>query len=142
MPFEHTLIEEISKQHHLHIQHVKVHGHCLFFLESNGRIFIFEEHEQIKPLFDFFTLHIKEPLCHHKKANCARVLLNFEKQSFLLVGYLSKKDTFNDFLHRRLKQFRGINKENMMAYCKESQIRYNFHSEVLYQRLIQSLLQD
>ena len=48
-------------------------------------------------------------------------------------------NTFEDYLQTRLNQFRGINKEKLFSYLKESQIRYNSSPSIIYQKIILNL---
>ena len=48
-------------------------------------------------------------------------------------------DNVQEFVNRRLKKFRGLNKQNLALHLKESQFRYNYSSLYLYETLISLL---
>ena len=50
-----------------------------------------------------------------------------------------RTNAFEEYLQTRLNQFRGINKEKLFSYLKESQIRYNSSPTIVYQKLLSNL---
>lgn len=134
---DNVIIDELFKQNKLNIQHINIYKQDIFFVNYQDKILILDYNKSLpKELNQFILESLKEPLKNHKKANCARVLLSERNQTFLISGFLKKDDKFQYFLENRLKQFRGINKERLFFYLKESQIRYNSSPENIYQKII------
>lgn len=138
--FDSHLLDKLLIQNQIHIKYLNIYQEDIFYIEDKGSILILDDNIQMKAFNHFIQQHIKEPLSKHKKANCVRVLFNKHNHSYLISGYLTQEDNFSSFLEERLKQFRGINKEKLGAYIKESQIRFNLSKSTLNQKLIESFL--
>jgi len=136
---DNIIINELLKKEKLNIKHINIYNQDIFFTDYKNQTVILNYNEFLpQKLNDFIQESVKEPLKKHKKANCARVLLNEKNQTFLISGFLKKENEFEHFLENRLKQFRGISKEKLYFYLKESQIRYNSSVESIYQKIIYS----
>ena len=134
------LLEKLLTQNQIHIKYLNIYQEDIFYIEYEGSVLILEKSIQKRAFNHFIQQHVKEPLSKHKKANCVRVLFNEHTNAYLISGYLTQEDTFSSFLQERLKQFRGINKEKLYDYIKESQIRFNLSKNILNQKLIESFL--
>jgi len=136
--FDDEILEKLLKSENLYIRYLNIYQTNIFYLQYKDFVLILDESMLSKSkLKNFIRTKIQEPLSKHKRANCARILLSQDKQSFFLSVLLKKEDRlFEDFLLARLKKFRGINKEKLFDYIKESQIRYNSSSNIIYQKLL------
>lgn len=134
------ILDELLKTKVLHIKHLHIYNQDIFYLSHEDKILVLDHTQDLHTkLNEFIQNSLKNPLSKHIKANCARVLINQDKQSFLISGYLREdNNSFEQFLLKRLKQFRGVSKEKIFSYLKESQIRYNFSSSTIYERIVLS----
>lgn len=132
------ILEKNLENMSLNIRHITVYKIDIFYIQYENKILILDETISLKSeLNSFIQTSLKEPLSKHKRANCARVLLCNDNQTFLLSVFLKEKDNFFEkFLQTRLSQFRGIKKEKIFSYLKESQIRYNSSPMLIYQKII------
>jgi DNA-binding CsgD family transcriptional regulator len=138
---DNLILEEISTMQLLNIRYINIYKTDIFYIICENKIIILNESvESNSKLNSFIQTSVKDPLSKHKRANCARVLKNKDKETFLVSVFLKKEDnTFEDYLQTRLNQFRGINKEKLFSYLKESQIRYNSSPSIIYQKIILNL---
>lgn len=101
----------------------------IFFIENDSTIyFINEENKILNKLNQFIENNLKDSLINHKRANCARILLNANNNEYYVSSFLKTSNCVETFITDRLKKFRGINKTNYTTHIKESFIRYN-HTE-------------
>ncbi|RXJ94399.1 hypothetical protein CRV00_07455 [Malaciobacter molluscorum] len=104
----------------------------LYYIEHKNRYYYLDKEEtNNKKLFNLIEYEIKEKLANHKKANAVKILYNKDKNSYFILGYLNSSKNINDYISKRLKKFRGINKNNYKMYLEESFIRYNTNKEYL-----------
>lgn len=136
---EEEFCKEIAITDIFHIRYSNLYKEDIFYIEIKENILILDQnYNSTCKLTDFIHDSLKDSLSKHKKANYARVLCNQKEQSFLVSGYFKKENYFGNYVENRLKKFRGITKEKLNSYLKESQIRYNFSSEMIYQKLVLS----
>lgn len=138
------ILKEILETKLLHIKYINVYKTDIFYIKYKNKILVLDELNSYEnKLSNFLQSSLKNPLTKHKRANCARVLLCKDNQTFLLSGFLKDEDdSFEDYLQTRLKQFRGISKEKLFFYLKESQIRFNSPSEMIYQKIMLSFIKN
>lgn len=138
--FDSIILNKLLETKILHIKHLNIYNQDIFYVSYEDHILVLDQGDSLHTtLNEFIQNSLKDSLCKHRKANCARVLLNQDKQSFIVSGYLREtNDSFEKFLLKRLKQFRGVSKEKIFSYLKESQIRYNSSSASIYQQIILS----
>jgi len=138
--FDEIILSNLFEHETLYIRYANIYKTNIFYLEFEDKILILDETMLIKSkLKSFVQTSINIPLSKHKRANSARVLISSNKQSFFLSVFLQKENkTFEEYLLNRLKKFRGINKEKLFDYLKESQIRYNSSSDTIYHKLLLS----
>lgn len=134
------ILDKLLETKVLHIKHLHIYNQDIFYLSHEDVILVLDHTDNLHTkLNEFIQNSLKNPLSKHIKANCARVLINQDNQSFLISGYLKEdNNSFEQFLLKRLKQFRGVSKEKIFSYLKESQIRYNFSSSTIYERIVLS----
>lgn len=135
--FDLCFFDKLLQENKIHIKYLNIYKKDIFYLNIEGKVLLFDEYIPLGDKINQFAQNsLKQTLCKHKRANCARVLLDMQKQSFLVLGYLKQEDNFEYFLQNRLKQFRGISKQKLFFYIKESQIRYNISADLIYQKLL------
>ncbi|RXJ99209.1 hypothetical protein CRU98_07560 [Arcobacter sp. CECT 8986] len=97
-----------------------------YYIEHKNKYYYLDKEDiKNKELFNLIEDKIKEKLNNHKKANAVKILYNKNKNSYFILGYLNSSKNINDYISKRLKKFRGINKNNYKMYLEESFIRYN-----------------
>lgn len=127
---------ELLEANALEIKHLHLYNSDVFYIEVEHQIIILDENLTSNELFEaFFFTQLKPHLINHKRAKGARVLFNPNSQHFFVSGYLHTHNEFDDFILNRLKQFRGINPNNIHTHLKESQFRFN-HQDNLYEHLL------
>lgn len=114
---------------------------CLLkYIHFNNEIVFFIENEKEAILINhnntLIDTKIKEQLLKHKKANSAKLLYSKREKKFLLIGFLKTQNCLEEFINKRLKKFRGINKNNFQIHIKESIIRYNEEKNYIFKQLI------
>lgn len=130
-------ITSTIKNNVIHIKHLNIYKQDVFFIENTQGILILNENLLLPAcLNNFLDINFKENLINHKKANSARILFNEDNEKCLLSAFLKTESCFEIFLSKRLKQFRGINKKNFLTHLKESQYRFNFSKEHIYENLL------
>lgn len=129
-------MQELLEKYSLEVQYIQLYGENIFYLQVENKIIILDkeiiENESFKI---FLTTQLMPQLINHKRANAARILYNKNTKHFLTSGYLCTQHSFDDFIQNRLKQFRGINHNNIHIHLKESQFRFN-HQDNLYEHLL------
>lgn len=138
------ILKEVLKTKLVHIKCANIYKTDIFYIQHKNKILVLDETISYEnKLGNFLQTYLKERLTKHKRANCARVLLCKDNQTFLLSGLLKDEDnSFEDYLQTRLKQFRGISKEKLFFYLKESQIRFNSPFEMIYQKIMLSFIKN
>ncbi len=109
-----------------------------YFDFNKNMIFYIEYNCEIILLNDFkYSIQdeIKKSLLNNRKINCAKLLLNENRNSYLLLGYMNKKNSLNTYVSERLKKFRGINKNNIDTHIKESIFRFNNKNTPIFSNL-------
>lgn len=109
-----------------------------YFNFNKNMIFYIEHNSEIILLNDFkysIQEEIKKSLLNNRKINCAKLLLNENKNTYLLLGYMNKKNSLNTYISERLKKFRGINKNNINTHIKESIFRFNNKNTTIFSNL-------
>jgi len=139
--FDDTILEKLLKSETIYIRHINIYKTDIFYLQDNDKILILDEKTLLKSkLHSFIESSVNKAITKHKRANCARVITSHDKKTFFLSVLLKNDDyVFEEYLLGRLKKFRGINKEKLSAYLKESQIRYNSTPSIIYQELLSNL---
>lgn len=122
----------------LDIKYIKINQMKLFYLDYENKIYFLDQ-DSFTPLNmnKYFKVNIKESLANHKKASLMRVILNKNKNEFIVSGYfLSNNSEVEDFLKNHLKKFRGLNKDNISTHIQESQFRFNYKESSIFNTLI------
>ena len=137
MIFDFKAIKNILVQNYIEIKHINIYNHNIFYTQSNEGIFILNEQSSLPiALSIYFDEHIKDSLVQHKKANSVRILYNRDNNSYITSGFFKSDNHFEEFVHNRLRKFRGINKNNFYLHLKESLFRYNYNTEEIYKKII------
>lgn len=122
------------------IKHIKVTDNIYYYIECKEKIFILEEDCDFLPnVEDFIETHVKDILLNKGKNNCTQVIFNKKESKYLITKVYKSTNSVQEFVDRRLKKFRGLNKQNVALHLKESQFRYNYSSLYLYETLISLL---
>lgn len=134
---DYKLIKEVLKEKYIEIKHLNIYNHDIFYIESSNGIIILED-KSILPykLSMFIKENIENSLINHKKANCARILYNKEKNTHITSGFFRSNNNFEQFLNERLKKFRGINKNNIHLHLSESVFKYNHNKSYIYEEIL------
>lgn len=139
--FDDVILEKCLESETLYIRHINIYKTNIFYFQCENEILILDEAMLLKSnLKTFIESSLKESITKHKRANCARIMVSKDKKTFFLSVLLKNEDyVFEEYLLTRLKKFRGINKEKLFSYLKESQIRYNSSPSIVYQKLLSNL---
>lgn len=122
------------------IKFIENGSHINYFVECNDKVFIIDEANSHLPnITRFIEEHVHTSLANNRRINSARILFNKTSHRYLLLSLLKSSDEAKDYIQKRLKQFRGLNKNNILMHLKESQFRYNYSQNFLYETLIKSL---
>ena len=136
---EYNISSKILNSRSIEIKHLNIYNHDVFYIESEMGIFILDNQSNLpNKLSTFIEKNIRTTLINHKKANCVRILQNIECNSFITSGYFKASNSFEEFLHERLKKFRGINKNNFYIHLNESLFRYNQREKGIYEEILYS----
>ncbi|WP_320036084.1 hypothetical protein [Halarcobacter sp.] len=120
----------------LTIKYFIYNSNPIFYIQDGSRIyFINEENKILNKLNQFINNTLKDLLINHKRANCARVLLNANNNEYYVSSFLKSSNEVETFIINRLKKFRGINKTNYTTHIKESFIRHNYTQESFVNQL-------
>ncbi|ADG92222.1 conserved hypothetical protein [Arcobacter nitrofigilis DSM 7299] len=122
------------------IKYIKNGPYINYFIECQKKAFIFKNNENTFPNLQKFidnTIHL--PLQNNKKANAAKISFNKKENKFTLLYLTKSDDTIQGFIQNRLKKFRGLNKDSLYLHLKESQFRYNYSQDFLYETLLSLL---
>lgn len=122
------------------VKYIKSSVSVSYYIESNEKVFIVDSSSELLPnISRFLDSNLKECLVKNKKVNCARVIFNKKDQRYTIAGLLKTSNLMQEFIDKRLKKFRGLNKENLLLHLKESQFRFNHSQEYLYRTLLRLL---
>jgi len=131
--FDYKLIVYTLEQNCIEIKHLNIYNHDIFYVENKLGIFILNNQSALPyNLSVFFKEKVENTLTNHKKANSARVLYNKENNSYVVSGFFKSDNKFEVFLQKRLRKFRGINKNNFYTHLNESLFRYNQRNKDIY----------
>ena len=131
----------LKKQELLKIKHLNIYKHDVFYINTIYGIYILNHQDALpSKLIKFIHKDLKDTLSKHKKANSARVLYNKQNNSYITSGFFRSDKLFEEFLHNRLKKFRGINKNNFHSHLSESVFRYNNQNRNLYEKTLETLI--
>lgn len=122
----------------LDIKYIKINNIKTYYIEQEEKIYFL--HEKCLTPFNieiYIKDSIKQALSNHKKANAVRVILNTNKQEAIISGFFSNDNSkTQNFISKHLKQFRGLNKANLITHIKESQFRYNYPCTYIFNTLV------
>ncbi len=111
-----------------------------YFIEYDEKVFIIDSDFSLVPkINNLLNEDIKNSLHNNSKSNCAKVLFNQRNQSYLVMRMLKTSNNMQEFVDKRLKKFRGLNKENLFIHLKESQFRFNYSNEYLHNTVLSLL---
>lgn len=131
--------EKILESSYLNIRYIKIQKEDLFFIDYHNDLFLLDETSKDDCLlFNFLHSSLANQLKNHKRANSARIILNSKKDGFIVSGFFKKEDDFKLYCENRLKKFRGINRKKFFDYLTESQIRFIYSSDLIYQKIVLS----
>lgn|GEM_PF-953790 len=133
-----NILLNIDKLHRdcINIKYISFAQETIYYIDLEDKLFLIENgNEQLKELSKFIDLNLGKTLKNHKRANCARVIYNFYDKQYFTTSYLKSKNELDEYINKRLKKFRGINKDNLMLHIKESIIRFNFDKKYLQNSL-------
>lgn len=127
-------------QNSFSIKYVKSGNNISYFIECNEKVFILEKSTLFLPkIEDFITQSLNTKLLKNSKANSAKVIFNIKDERYLITNLYKSHNFMQEFIDKRLKKFRGLNKENFSLHLKESQFRYNYSQEFLYKTITEIL---
>lgn len=130
----------LKEQSLLKINHINLYKHDIFYTQTIYGIFVLNNQDTLpSKLTEFIEQSLIKSLGNHKKANCARVLYNKRNNNYITSGHFKTDTVFEQFLHNRLKKFRGINKNNFYCHLNESIFRYNNQNKDLYEKILKTL---
>lgn len=119
------------------IKHIKIGKNICYFVECNKKVFMLDLEENFLPnIKEFIKENIEESLLNNKGTNCAKVLFNKKEEKYLLTKLYKSSNQMQEFIDKRVKKFRGLNKQNLDLHIKESQFRYNYPSSYIYDTLL------
>lgn len=125
------------------IKYIKSGTNISYFVECDKKVFILDTNSTFLPDFEKFTNeHLNSSLLQNRKANCAQVLYNKNENKYLITKLYKTNNFLQEFVEKRLKKFRGLNKQTLELHLKESQFRFNYSKEFIYETLIKSLNLD
>lgn len=129
-----------SENNGFSLKYLQSNSYLNYFIEYDEKVFIIDSNFSLVPKIDnLLNEDIKSSLHNNSKSNCAKVLFNRRNQSYLVMRMLKTSNNMQEFVDKRLKKFRGLNKENLLIHLKESQFRFNYSNEYL-QNTVLSLL--
>ncbi|NQY23485.1 MAG: hypothetical protein HRT41_05600 [Campylobacteraceae bacterium] len=133
-------MEETSSTNGFSLKYLQSSSYVNYFIEYNEKVFIIDSDSTLVPKIDnLLNEDIKNSLHNNSKSNCAKVLFNQRKQSYLVMRMLNTSNNMQEFVDKRLKKFRGLNKENLLVHLKESQFRFNYSNEYLHSTVLSLL---
>ena len=122
------------------IKHIKIGKNICYFVECNKKVFMLDLEENFLPnIKEFIKENIEESLLSNKSINCAKVLFNKKEEKYFLTKLYKSSNQMQDFIDKRVKKFRGLNKKSLQLHIKESQFRYNYSSNYIYETLLNLL---
>lgn len=121
------------------LKYIKLKSNTIYFIELKNTPYIINtETQYFEEIYSFINNELKNTLIDHKRANCAKVLYNSYQNEFFVANYSKSTNDIEDFVSNRLKQFRGLNKNNIEIHIKESFIRFNQNQNSLYRTLVKT----
>lgn len=133
-----TTFKQNIKYKTFDIKYIKINNIKTLYLEQEEKIYFL--HEKCLTPFNidsYIKDSIKQGLSNHKKANAVRVILNKNNKETIISGFFSYDNSkIQNFISNHLKQFRGLNKDNVITHIKESQFRYNYSSSSIFNTLV------
>lgn len=122
------------------IKYIKTGNYICYFIECNQKVFFINSQEDCLPNINkFINKYLDSSLLTNRKVNCAKVLFNQKEKKYLIIKIFKTDNNIQEFIDYRLKKFRGVNKQKLILHLKESQFRYNYSSEFLYETLLSLL---
>jgi hypothetical protein len=122
------------------IKYIKSGNNISYFIECNEKVFLFKNNNHFLPNIEHFIEEsLDSKLLKNTKANSAKVIFNIKNKKYLITNLYKSHNLMQEFIDKRLKKFRGLTKETFSLHLKESQFRYNYSQEYLYQTIIQML---
>jgi len=122
------------------IKYIKSNKEVFYFIECNEKVFILDtKHDFMQELDIFVKQELKDSLQANKKANSAKILYSKSSNKYLVSNFFRSTNLMEEFVQTRLRKFRGLTKENLEAQIKESQFRFNYTQEYLYNTLLKLL---
>lgn len=123
------------------IKYIKINTLPVFYIEYQNKIFFIED-ECLTPnsIHHNINSDLKISLIRHKKATGAKILLNKNRKEYLISSYItSNNHEVQNFVCNHLKQFRGVSKDNFITHIKESQFRFNYSENFIFNTLVNTL---
>ncbi len=122
------------------IKYIKTNFDLKYFVECNKKVCFLDLHNEIFPnINSFIKNELEETFIKNQKNKSAKVLFNKTKKSFLLTKFLKSTNDLEDFINKRLKKFRGLNKITFEIQLKESQFRFNYSQNDIYTTILSLL---
>lgn len=122
------------------LKYIFLNEEIFYYIEYNNKYYFLDSKDlSYKNLFEFIKQNIENSLINHKKANSVKLLYNRRKNDFLIIGYFKSENHFENYLNKRLKKFRGINKNNYESHIKESFIRFNSDESFLFNFIVKNI---
>ncbi len=127
----------IKNNQNLDISYIKINQEYFYYLEDNNYTLIENDNPFFAQINQFLQNHIHNTFIKNKKINRVKLLYTHYKNDFLTLGFYHSSKEIEIFVNKRLKRFRGINKDNLNIHLKESFFRFNNPKELIYDKLIQ-----
>lgn len=127
-------------QNSFSIKYIKSGSNISYFIECNEKVYILENNTLFLPEIEkSIEQSLNTKLLKNSKANSAKVIFNIKDKRYLITNLYKSHNYMQEFIDKRLKKFRGLNKENFSLHLKESQFRYNYSQEFLYKTITKIL---
>lgn len=122
------------------IKYIKLGKNISYFIECNKKVFVIDSKENFLPkINEFIEEELEESLLNNKRTNCAKVLFNHKEKNYMITKVYKSSNLMQEFIDKRVKKFRGVNKQNLQLHIKESQFRYNYSTDYIYETLLSML---
>jgi transposase-like protein/predicted DNA-binding protein (UPF0251 family) len=120
----------------LSISYIRVNQEYFYYIE-NDFILLSPDNPFFSQLNNFIKKHLHKILIRNKKINKVKLIYTQHKKDYLIMGYYNSSKDLENFINKRLKKFRGLNKENIYIYIQESIFRFKNDEKILNNKLIE-----
>jgi predicted DNA-binding protein (UPF0251 family) len=120
----------------LSISYIKVNQEYFYYIEDD---FILLSHDNpfFSQLNNFIKNYLHKILIKNKKTNKVKLIYTQHKKDYLIMGYYTSSKDLGNFINKRLKKFRGLNKDNIYIHIQESIFRFKNDEKILNNKLIE-----